>query len=242
MALRMRSIHQNFLDEDIEPISVLTVHESQLTEELLQPFIDDSSRHTGIAPAYAQSDSRLVVLAIANQSKILLVEFYGKNRDGRGKNAGPVKHRDHTGRTLLEDKVFCRPFGDIFAFDFEPIALSLYHDHGGLRLINGVDIQSACCQINRQPLASIKFAVGDTSTIFEDNVRDSFENMVYDPERTSEIALRAWISQYLPQLGTMEETFANAKRIDTMKLANVVSLMFENGSDCSTNHMCPRDS
>jgi len=226
MAQATRSIHQNFLDEDIEPISVRTVHEANLTEEHLQPFIDDSPQPIGIAPAYAESDSRLVVLAIANQTNVLLVEFYSSrpNRDGRGKSASSIKPRDNTGRTLLQDEIFCRPFGDMFAFDFEPIALSLYNDHGGLRLVNGVDIQSACLPKNRQPLASIKSAVGDSATIYEDNVRDSFDNMVYDPKRTTAIALRAWIAQYLPHLGAMEETFANAKRIDTAKLPNVVSL------------------
>jgi regulator of nonsense transcripts 1 len=227
MAKETRSVQQNFLDEDIEPISVLTVHEMNLTEEHLQPFIDDSPRPIGIAPAFSESGSRLVVLAIANQSNVLLVEFYSSRpiRDGRGGKSASPKARDYMGRTLLEDKIFCRPFGDIFAFDFEPIALSLYNDHGGLRLVNGVDIQSACFPKNRQPLASIKLAVGDTVTIYEDNVCDSFENMVYDPKRTTAIALRAWIAQYLPRLDTMEETFANAKRIDTAKLPNVVSLL-----------------
>jgi regulator of nonsense transcripts 1 len=226
MAPATRSIHQNFLDEDIPTISVLTVHESNLTEDHLRPFLDDCLRFIGIAPAYSESGSRLVVLAIATQSNVLLVEFYSSkpNRDNRGKSAGPIKSRDNTGRTLLQDKLFCRPHGDLFAFDFEQLALSLYND-GGLRLVNGIDIQSACCPKNRQPLASIQFALGDTATIFEDNVRDSFENMTYDPKRTSEIALRAWISQYLPQLSAMEDTFANAKRIDTQKMHNVVSLI-----------------
>jgi hypothetical protein len=226
MAQATRNIHQNFLDEDIEPISVVTIHEANLSEEHLQPFLDDPPRPIGIAPAYSESGSRLVVLAIADQSNVLLVEFYSSkpNRDGRGKSAHPIKVRDKTGRTLLQDKLFCRPHGDLFAFDFARLALSLYNDHGGLRLVNGIDIQSACGQKNRQPLASIKVAVGDTVTIWEENVRDSFENMVYDPKRTSEIALRAWLSQYLPGLAAMEETFGKAKRIDTQKLPDIVSL------------------
>jgi len=222
-----RSIHQNFLDEDIDPISAQTVHESNLTQVHLQPFIDDSPHPIGIAPAYAESDSRLVALAIANQTNVLLVEFYSSkpNRDGRGKGAGSsIKTRDYTGRFLLQKEIFCRPYGDIFAFDFEPIALSLYNDHAGLRIVNGIDIQSACLPKNRQPLASIKLAVGDSATIYEDNVRDSFENMIFDQKRTTAIALRAWIAQYLPRLDTMEETFAKAKRIDTTKLHDIVSL------------------
>jgi regulator of nonsense transcripts 1 len=194
----------------------------------LQPFIDGAFRPIGIAPAYSESGSRLVVLAIANQSNALLVEFYS-SKPGKGKSTGPIKPRDNTGRTLLQDKLFCRTDGDLFAFDFQPLALSLYHDHGGLRLVNGVDIQSACCPKARQPLASIQFALGGTAAIYEDNVRDSFENMVYDPKRTTEIALRAWIAQYLPQLGAMEEIFAQAKRIDTQKLADVVSLKLHCG-------------
>ena len=221
-----RIIHQNFLDDDIEPISVRTVHEGKLTQEHLQPFIDDFPRPIGIAPAYSESGSRLVVLAIANQTNVLLVELYSSKPNGRDKNA-TIKPRDTTGRSLLQNEIFCRPFGDIFAFDFGPIALSLYNDLGGLRLVNGVDIQSACLPKNRQPLASIKQAVGDSATIYEINVCDSFENMTYDPKRTTAIALRAWIAQYLPRLDVMEETFANAKRIDTAKLPNLVSSLVD---------------
>jgi regulator of nonsense transcripts 1 len=202
------NFHQNFFDDDIDPILTRTVHERELTEEHLEPFLNNS---LGIAPAYSETDRRLIVLAIANQSEALLVEF-----------SGGKPNRDNKGRILLQDKLFCRSQHDIFAFDFEAIALSLYRDHG-LRLVNGVDIQSACCAKTRQPLASIKFAVGNTTTIYEDNVRNQFETMVYDHKRTSEPALRAWLSQYLPRINGMEETFVKAQRIDTQKLPGIVS-------------------
>jgi hypothetical protein len=104
----------------------------------IEPFLDGS---LGIAPAYSESDSRLVVLAIENQSTAFLVEFYSSKLKG-AKGVRPINHR---GRILLQGKLFCRTQHDIFAFafDFEGIALSLHHDHG-LRLVNGIDIQSTC--------------------------------------------------------------------------------------------------
>jgi len=238
MAQPTRCIHQNLLDEDIEPISVRSIREANLTEEYLRPFLDGPPQPIGIAAAYSESDSRLVVLAIANESKVLLVEFYSSkpNRNGGGKSTKP---RDTTGRTLLQDKLFCRPLGDLVAFDFQEIALSLYSDHGGLRLVNGIDIQAACCRGNRQPLASIKLAVGDEVTIYKDNVWDVFENMGYDPKRTSEIALRAWLAQHLLQYSTMEETFAKAKRINTQKLPGMVSVHINCNLSPQSNR--PRD-
>jgi len=211
----LRTIHQNFVDEDIEPIEILTIHESDLTEEILQPFLDESTRPIGIAPGYSESGSRLLVLAIAIQAKVLLVEFYSSDP------SKATKPRDYSGRTMLEEKLFCRPLGNIFAFDLHYLVLSLYHDHGGMRLTNGIDIQSACSVKDRQPLSSITSAVGETATIWEDNIRDAFMDLTYDPKRPSEIALRAWVSQYLPQIAGMDEVFAIAKPIDTRKLAEV---------------------
>lgn len=216
-----RPIHQNFVDEDIDPIMTLPIHESILTEELLQPFLKETPRPIGISAAYSESGSRLLMLAIANQTKVLLVEFYS-SKPSNAKLDAPVKNRDYTGRNLLQDKLLCRPMGDILAFDLHEIVLALYQDHN-MRLANGIDIQSACPVRDRQPITAIKSAAGDTVTIWEDNIRDAFENMTYDSKRMSEVALRAWVSQYLPRLAGMEEVFANAKRIDTHKLAEVVS-------------------
>lgn len=222
-----KTIHQNFIDEDIEPITVQPIHESQLTDEILDAFLDNSPNPLGIASAYSESGSHLVVLAIAHESNVLLVEFYSSkpSREGRGKSGSTPKIRDRTGRSLLQDKLLCRPLGDIFAFDLAPLALSLYQDHG-LRLTNGVDIQSAGSEVDRQPLASIKLALGDSLAIYDDNVRGAFENTIYNSKRTSDIAIRAWISQYLPQLGTMEDLYAKAKRIDTQSLTSGVSGFF----------------
>ena len=226
MAQTTRHFHQNFFDEDIEPITATTVKLSHLTEDLLKPFLDNPCDPIGIAPAYAQSDNQLVVLAISNASQVLLVELFSKSGAERGTFV-PSQRKNSPGHTLLQDKLLYRPMGNIYAFDFEPLALSLYKDHGGLRLVNGVDMQSACCpeDRDRQPLMSIKAAIGDDTTIYDDNIRDSFENMIYDPKRTPEIANRAWVSQYLARLGTMEAVFAAAKKIDTQKIPGVVSLL-----------------
>lgn len=228
-----RPIHQNLVDEDIEPISTLTIHESSLTEELLLPFLNESPRPIGISAAYSEARSQLLVLAIANQTKVLLLEFYS-SKPNNAKSDAPIKNRDYTGRVMLQEKLLCRPIGNIFAFDLHEIVMALYQDHK-IRLSNGIDIQSACPTIkDRHPITAIKALTRQQPvekedeeplvTIWEDNIRDVFANMAHDPKRMSELALRAWISQYLPQLEGMEVMFANVKRIDTLKLAEAVSL------------------
>ncbi|KZP07661.1 hypothetical protein FIBSPDRAFT_901858, partial [Athelia psychrophila] len=129
MAQTTRQFHQNFFDEDIEPMTATTVKLSELTEDILKPFLDINPYDPiGIAPAYAESSNQLVVLAIANSSQILLVELYSKMNAGRGSFV-PSKKLNSPGHNLLQEKLLLRPTGSIFAFNFEPLALSLYMDH-----------------------------------------------------------------------------------------------------------------
>ena len=213
-----RYIHQNFIDEDIDRIRVETIHETQLTDEILDDFLDDQ-HPVGISAAFSHSDHRLVVLAVSCQLKIMLVEFWSSKASSRGKSK-PEKVRDHSGRELLEHRVLCRPYGDLVGFDFKEIALGLYRDLG-LRVVSGIDIQSAC-SASRLPLEVIKQAFGESDvTIHEDNIRDSFEHGTtpdQDPKRQSNIGLHAWISQHLAEIGSMEEVFAKAKKINTMSM------------------------
>lgn len=216
-----RYIHQNFIDEDIDRIRVEKVQEIQLTDEILDEFLD-GQHPVGVSAAFADSDHRLILLAVSCQSKIMLIEFWSNKTNGKGKE----KVRDYSGRRLLEDRVLCRPHGDLFAFDFMEIALALHQDLG-LRVVSGIDIQSACFK-SRLPLESIKLAFEESDvTIHENNIRDSFEHGTtpdQDIKRQSDVGLRAWISQYVAEIGSMEEIFAKAKKINTKEMTVEVTV------------------
>lgn len=212
-----RYIHQNFIDEDIDRIRVETIHEKALTNEIIDDFLDSAQHPVGVSAAFSESDHRLVLLAVSCQSKIMLIEFWS--------NKNP-KTRNLSGRELLQSRVLCRPHANLVAFDFKDVALALYRDLG-LRVVNGVDIQSAFSS-SRLPLEAVKQAFGDSDvTIHEDNIRDSFERSNtpdQDPKRQSNIGLRAWISQYLAEIGSMEDAISNAKKIDTTSMTAEVSV------------------
>lgn len=223
-----RLIEQTFVDEFHDRIEVLPMLESDVTAKTLGPFIaGELPRPIGISPGYS-SNGNLVVLAIASASHVLVVQFHStkvKRDSGIQEGASNrIKSRVTLGRKLLEEILLCRPVGNIFAFDLGPLALALYMDHN-VRIVNGVDLQSACPVKSRLPLHSIKFAVGDKIDIFSDNISAAFDEMGYDPKRMTELAMRAWVSQYLPTVPGMEDRIEKVRKINTMTMADQVSLL-----------------
>ncbi|KAJ7274286.1 AAA domain-containing protein [Mycena haematopus] len=222
------SFMQNLLDGVESKLELLTKHENELTAKLLEVFAGP----IGIAPGYSKSGG-LVALAIADDMYCLIVQFYsnsgnsttGNSTRGRGyggkREERPAKERDMSGRRLLEQLILCRDAGDLLAFDFGPLSMSLYCGVD-LRITNGIDIQSAFSAVDRKPLSAIKDAVGDTIRVFEENVTNSFQNPIYDPARdrhcVSDLAMRAWISQYLFTIGNGAETFMKVPKINTKAL------------------------
>jgi regulator of nonsense transcripts 1 len=167
-----------------------------------------------------------VALAIADDFYCLIVLFYDNsgnaarpNPRGKGAKQSPKVH-ETTGRKLLEEIILCRNVGDLLAFDFGPLSMSLYCGVD-LRVTNGIDIQSAFSAVDRKPLSAIMAAVGDTIRVFEDNIIAVFENPIYDdqdPHCVSDLAMRAWISQYLVTIGNGAETFTKVAKINTKEL------------------------
>ena len=95
------------------------------------------------------------------------------------------------------------------------------HKYLRLRLTNAVDIQSSFSAIDRQPISAIEEALGDSVRINRENVRSVFLYPVYgedDTNRATDLAMRAWISQFLATFKDGMMLFENAKRIDTKKL------------------------
>ncbi|KAJ6609215.1 P-loop containing nucleoside triphosphate hydrolase protein [Mycena sp. CBHHK59/15] len=221
---------QTLLDGVDSQLEMKTKHEADLDRNLLSVF-SDYPGPIGIAPGYSKSGG-LVALAIADDTYCLIVQFYtnsghtgpgNSGRRGRGGNRKdqPSPNRDTTGRKLLEELILCRLVGGLFAFDLGPLSMSLYCGVD-LRITNGVDIQSAFSAIDRKPLSAIKAAVGNTIQVFTDNITSVFENPIYEPASdgncTSDLAMRAWISQYIATIGNGAETFTKVPRIDTKKL------------------------
>ncbi|KAF8206301.1 P-loop containing nucleoside triphosphate hydrolase protein [Mycena galopus ATCC 62051] len=223
------SFMQTLLDGVESKLELQTKHEKDLGRGFLSVFA-----HTGpigIAPGYSKSGG-LVALAIADDMYCLIVQFYsngssamGNGARGRGyggkRQDRPPKERDLSGRKLLEEIILCREAGDLLAFDFGPLSMSL-HCGVELRITNGIDIQSAFSARDRKPLSAIKDAVGDTIRVFDDNVINVFQNPIYDPDHdrhcVSDLAMRAWVSQYLFTIGNGAETFTKVAKINTKKL------------------------
>ncbi|KAF7316738.1 AAA-12 domain-containing protein [Mycena chlorophos] len=235
---------QTLLDGVEEPLEVGVLHETQLSGEWLDDF-NEEMQPLGIAPGYSKKDGSLVALAIADDTHCLIVRFYSSRRTGDGNGRGRGRGArggqpqlsqptpDFTGRKLLQDVILSRNGGMLLAFDAGPLAMSLYClDGEALRITNAVDIQSAFSAVDRKPISSIKEAVGDTIRVFDSNVETAFRNPFYDendPHCRTDLANRAWISQYLATLDNGESTFGKVKKIDTLKLPapmlNILSKM-----------------
>ncbi|KAK7033216.1 AAA-12 domain-containing protein [Favolaschia claudopus] len=228
------SFMQNLLDGVESTLRLSTMHEKDLHKAWLDVF--DEPGPIGIAPGYSKQGG-LVALAVANDKFCLIVEFYsdrhggsigvtpGRDRGNGRKPTSKPQDRDLTGRKLLEEMVLCRDIGELLAFDFGPLSMSLYCAVD-LRVTNGIDVQSAFSAVNRRPLSAIKEAVGDTIRVWDDNVISVFENPIYDPAKdrhcVSDLAMRAWVSQYLFIVGNGVETFVKVPKINTKKLTSGV--------------------
>ena len=212
------------------PIRTITIQILDIANsDVLSAF--DHGGPIGISPGYSAA-GKLISLAIADDKICRIIEFYSppKNANQRGNLKSPtnIKPAVFEALKLLQDHVLCRTAGDIFAFDMGPLTMSLYCDLGGLRITNAVDIQCAFSAIDRKALTAIKNALGTTGTIkiSEINVTNVFFNPIYDFEdknRITDLAQRAWVSQYLVRSGNGAEMFEKVPRIDTKKLDNGVS-------------------
>jgi hypothetical protein len=222
-------INQNLIDEHIPRILVQSIHEKELSPDILDKLFAESDSPTqsvGLSAAY--SSGNLNSLAVATASNVLIIQFYSSKPKREGRDNISTSHRAQpqksASRKLLEERVLCRPTGKIVAFDLAPLALLLFSDHN-LRLANGVDIQSGCSARDRLVVTSIKVAAGDVE-VFEENIILFFSNLEHDPTRSRELALRAWMSYYMTQFAGMEERLEKAVKINTQSFTETVSSLF----------------
>jgi hypothetical protein len=212
------------------PISTVTIQVLDIVaSDILSVF--DHGGPIGISPGYSAA-GKLISLAIADDKICRIIEFSPPKNANQRPNAKPPTTIKApavvSALQKLQDYVLCRTAGDIFAFDMGPLTMSLYCDLGGLRITNAVDIQSAFSAVDRKALTAIKIAFGTTGTIKIDeiNVNNVFSNPIYDFEdknRITDLAQRAWVSQYLVRSGNGAEMFEKVPRIDTKKLDSGVS-------------------
>ncbi len=183
----------------------------KLTKELFDTFFEGSPslRRVGLAPIFSESGT-LCRLALAVRTKAIIIQFHAK-----GKGAAAYK-----GRGVLSSEVLCNPDVMLLAFDFNKLAMALFAELG-LRVRNGVDIQSAC-GTDREPLATIKFAVGDDVSVMEENVLATFESSTLDTKHMNTFALQAWVAQCLPDYPSMEDLFQGAHTINTEAMSQMV--------------------
>jgi hypothetical protein len=222
MAQQTTFIDQNLIDEPIPRLQVQTIHESKLTEGILDGFLANfaKNRTIGLSPAY--SSGKITLLAIANTTNVLVVQFF-TTKGGRDGPVIAVEQCSSAGRQLLEDKVLCTPHGRIVAFDLANLALMLHRLHQ-IRLVNSVDIQSCCGTEDRLPITSVKFVAGENIEIFRENIINIFRDMDHCEQRMDGVVSRAWISQYIMQLSVMEDRIEKAPKIDTTSLTDQVGL------------------
>lgn len=191
----------------------------------------------GISPGYSET-GRLLALSITDGKHCRIIEFQQPKRENRRQPVNNPTWPENIieGRKQLQDHVLCRAMGDIFAFDMGPLAMSLYCDLG-LRITCAVDVQSAFSAISRKPLSAIRETLGEDSDSDESlvatekikintkNVKSLFLYPVYDPaDRNTvlDLAVRAWVSQFLPGFGNGAGVFDKVKRIDTNNLPQQV--------------------
>lgn len=222
-----RTMSQNIMNSaDGQVIKTITLKDSDLGKDktLLGDF--NHVRPIGISPGYSEQ-GKLIALAIADDKICRIVEFAQPKRDFKTKVVKPISSRSEEGRRLVKKSILGREIGDLYAFDMAPLAMSLYFDLN-LRIINAIDIQSGYSAVDRKPIIAIKAAVGDSVTVYEKNVRALFEHPVYNPESPNDaidLAMRAWVSQFIPAYQNGTETFEKVPKIDTMKFDTAVCII-----------------
>lgn len=222
MAPTVRHIEQNLLDVGYPPLEITTLVENEVTQDQLATLIGTDSPTTGslavgLSSGIAASRSGTTnALAIAVSSRVLIIQLRSRAK------------ADDTARKRLEENIFCNPEVVLYAFDLAPLALDLYNNHG-ISLDSGIDIQSACsCKNARVPANATEFAVSTSQAgkISRGNINDVFATMIFDagkPETSRALALRAWLSGYLPGVGDMEERCHAVPKIDTKSMSASVS-------------------
>ena len=223
MPPKMRIIQQTLIDDYHPNIHVYDeVLESQLTQDMLSGLFDNTSvpRRVGLAPIYSNSrkGGRLCRLVVSTATKAIVVQFHAEGKSGKA----------YQGRELLKDTILCNEDVTLLAFDLAKLAIALFADLG-LRILNGVDLQSAFGVAEQPALAAIDFATGDRATVLKDNVNAAFATSIYDEKRAAATTIacvqQAWVAQVVATYDGMEERILSAPKINTRDKSETVCLL-----------------
>jgi regulator of nonsense transcripts 1 len=232
-----RLLYQNLVLFDSGQLSAHIIPESDLIEEQeqLRTMLErNEGRALGLSGAYS-STGELAMLAVADASTIIIIEFGSKKSKGNEHDERPVTPTGATDNTaaarlMLTDNLLHRSTGFLYAFDLAPLALALFQTLG-LHVANAIDMQCAGSPGTRAPLATVKRAIGDLHHVYDANIRYTFstdiiteyQDGVPSSKSTTPLAFRAWIAHYLSQLGSMEDCLAQVPPVDTFKFSDDVS-------------------
>ena len=223
-----RVIHQNLVDAGSDGrLDVIFIKMSDLNEDHsdLRGLVDrNEGRALGLSGAYLPNGT-LQVLAVADATTIILIDFTGDKNNGRANS--PNRSLTTEGRDYLRDQVLGRTCGFVYAFDMGPLALALWQSHN-LRIKQAIDLQSAGPPKTRAPYATIELA--SDHRLNESNIKRTFNDFICQKPTdatTSSIvtplAQRAWAAHYVSQLASMEDRLSHVPPIDTFRLTDAVS-------------------
>lgn len=227
-----RLLYQNLMQVDSGQLLAHTIPEADLIEEpyQLRSLLErNEGRALGLAGGFAPT-GELAMLAIADASTIVNIEFKLKKSKGNEHDERPVTPDNTAARMFLQQNLLHRNTGFLYAFDIAPIALALSQTLD-LRIANAIDMQCAG-SASRAPLVAIKQAVGDLHRVYDVNINKVFcnDNIIdYLPTATNgttPLALRAWIAHYISQLPTMDDRLAQVPPVDTFRLSDEAGYCF----------------
>ena len=229
-----RVIHQNLVDAGSDGrLDVVLIKMSELNEDHsdLRTLVErNEGRPLGLSGTYLE-DGTLRVLAIADATTVILINFTGDKNNGRANSSN--SSLTTPGLDYLRDHVLGRACGFLYAFDMGTLALALWHSHD-LRIKQAIDLQSAGPAMTRAPCATIKLAGGDKLNLNTANISRTFDNFTCEKpsharmtSATTPLAQRAWVAHYVSQLGTMEDRLSQVPPIDTFRFTEaVIRLLF----------------
>jgi hypothetical protein len=194
-----------------------------LKYEDLEHLLSVDTPH-GLSVGYWKESGKLAALAVVSAQQGVVIEFPVPPRKSAS-GSPPAINADRECYQVLVNFLASQPAGEFFAFDVAPLSMTLYIEQG-LRLTNAVDIQSAYPTVNRYSIAAIlKAALGDTK-IWESNLANAFNNIIYNPDVYTaylEPVKRAWLAQYLGSIDDAIMTYSKVERVNTVDMDVSVS-------------------
>ncbi|KAJ7273061.1 P-loop containing nucleoside triphosphate hydrolase protein [Mycena rebaudengoi] len=194
------SVLQDICKAAHPPIRVTPYHESRLSRDIIQKFVDTAADGViGVAPAYGKTC--ILSIAFSTAENALLVYLSRK--------APPRK----TNRELLHELILCAEGHTKFAFRMDGAASALYLDLE-LRITGAVDLLSVAQQ-NRQSLAALFSVLGGEEGLQKNNLVGLFQLEESIAAPAAHVALQAWAAWRAATLASNAKRLAEVPRIDT---------------------------